>query len=144
MAFGNRKSTILYAVAALLSLIGLTDALYLTVQHLTGQSVQCTLVSGCSEVLSSSYAAIGSVPLAAVGAASYFSVFSLATLAAFGYRLAGSLLTPITTAMALVSLWLIYLQTFVIRAFCQFCLLSAAVTFGLLILALIARRSTAV
>jgi uncharacterized membrane protein len=106
--------------------------------------VQCTLVSGCSEVLSSSYAAIGSVPLAAVGATAYFSVFSLSTLAAFGYRLAGSLLIPITIAMAFVSLWLIYLQAFVIRAFCQFCLLSAAVTFGLLILALIARRSTAV
>lgn len=144
MAIGNRKSTILYAAAALLSLIGLTDALYLTVQHVTGQSVQCTLVSGCSEVLSSSYAAVGSIPLAAIGAAAYFSAFSFATLAAFGYGKAARLLTALTIAMALVSLWLIYLQAFVIRAFCQFCLLSAAVTFGLLILALIARRSTAV
>jgi len=144
LAIGNRKSTIFYAAAALLSLIGLTDALYLTIEHLTGQTVQCTIVAGCSEVLSSSYAAIGSVPLASVGAAAYFSVFSLATLAAFSYRIAGSLLTPLTIAMALVSLWLIYLQAFVIRAFCQFCLLSAAVTFGLLILALIARRTTAV
>ena len=144
MAIGNRKSAILYSAAALLSIIGLADALYLTAQHITGQSVQCTIVSGCSEVLSSSYAAIGSIPLAAVGAAAYFSAFSFATLAAFGYRIVAPLLIALTIAMAFVSLWLIYLQAFVIRAFCQFCLLSAAITFGLLVLALIARRPTAV
>ncbi len=90
--------------------------------------MQCTIISGCSEVLSSSYAVVAGVPLAAIGAAAYFSVFSLATLAAFGYRIAGTLLTPLVVAMFLVSLWLIYLQAFVIRAFCQYCLLSAAIT----------------
>ncbi len=53
-----------HAVTALLSLAGLGDALYLTVQDLTGQSLRCTIVSGCSEVLSSPYAHIGPVPLA--------------------------------------------------------------------------------
>jgi len=133
----------IYATAALLAIFGLADALYLTVEHVTGQSVRCTIIAGCSEVLSSSYAAIGSIPLAAVGAAAYFSVFSLATLAAFGYRVAATLLNPIVIAMFLVSLWLIYLQAFVIRAFCQFCLLSAAISFGLLIVVLIARRARA-
>ncbi len=131
----------IYALAALLSLLGLADALYLTVEHLSGRSVQCTIVSGCSEVLSSPYAVVAGVPLAAVGAAAYFSVFALATLAAFGYRVAGTLLLPLTSAMFLVSLWLIYLQAFVIRAFCQFCLLSAGITFCLLLVALIARRN---
>ncbi|HEU0252006.1 MAG TPA: vitamin K epoxide reductase family protein [Pyrinomonadaceae bacterium] len=131
----------IYALAAVLSLLGLADALYLTVEHLSGRSVQCTIVSGCSEVLSSPYAVVAGVPLAAVGAAAYFSVFTLATLAAFGYRVAGALLLPLTSAMFLVSLWLIYLQAFVIRAFCQFCLLSAAITFCLLVVALIARRN---
>ena len=139
MAIGNRQSAMLYASAALLSLLGLADALYLTVEHVTGQSVQCTIIAGCSEVLSSSYAEIGGVPLAALGAAAYFSVFSLSTLAAFGYRFAATLLSPIIGAMFLVSLWLIYLQAFVIRAFCQFCLFSAVITFALLIVALIAR-----
>jgi uncharacterized membrane protein len=138
---GNRKSALLFALTALLAFIGLADALYLTIEHVTGRAVQCTLVSGCSEVLSSQYAAIGNIPLAAAGAAAYFSVFSLATLAAFGYRIAGTLLTPLTIVMVLVSLWLIYLQAFVIRAFCQFCLLSAAISFSLLIVALVARRA---
>ena len=130
----------LYAIAALLSLLGLADAIYLTVEHVTGQSVKCTIISGCSEVLSSPYAVVAGIPLAMIGAAAYFSVFSLATLAAFGYRIAASLLTPLVVAMFLVSLWLIYLQAFVIRQFCQYCLFSAAVTTALLVVVLIARR----
>ena len=130
----------LYVTAAILSLLGLADAIYLTVEHVTGQSVRCTIVAGCSEVLSSQYAVVAGVPLAAIGAAAYFSVFSLATLAAFGYRVAGKLLTAVVIAMFLVSLWLFYLQAFVIHAFCQFCLLSAAVTTALLVIALLVRR----
>lgn len=133
----------LYVTAAIVSLLGLADAIYLTVQHLTGESVRCTIVSGCSEVLSSQYAVVAGVPLALVGAAAYFSVFSLATLAAFGYRIAGMLLTPLVLLMFLFSLWLIYLQGFVIGAWCQFCLLSAAVTTTLTIIALLARRTLA-
>lgn len=131
----------LYAIAAVVALLGLADAIYLTVQHVTGQSVRCTVVAGCSEVLSSPYAVVAGVPLALIGAAAYFSVFSLATLAAFGYRVAGTLLTPLLLLMFLFSLWLIYLQAFVIHAFCQFCLLSAAITTALTIIALFARRA---
>jgi uncharacterized membrane protein len=129
-----------YAAVALLSLFGLADALYLTIEHVTGQSVQCTIVSGCSEVLSSRYAVVAGVPLASIGAAAYFTVFSLAILAAFGYRIAGALLTPLVAVMFLVSLWLIYLQAYVIREFCQYCLLSAAITFALLVVVLLAQR----
>ncbi|HEX6047154.1 MAG TPA: vitamin K epoxide reductase family protein [Pyrinomonadaceae bacterium] len=132
------RARILYVVIALLSLIGLADALYLTVEHVTGQTVRCTLVSGCSEVLSSSYAVVAGIPLAAVGAAAYFTAFSLATLAIFGYGIAGKLLTPLTTLMLLVSWWLIYLQAFVIHAFCQFCLLSAGITILLFVFAFLA------
>jgi uncharacterized membrane protein len=121
-----------YVLAALLSLFGIADALYLTIEHVTGQSVRCTILSGCSEVLSSPYAVVAGIPLAAVGAAAYFTAFSLATLAAFGYRFAGRLLTAVVVAMFFVSVWLFYLQAFVIRQFCQYCLLSAAITTGLL------------
>ena len=130
----------LYAVAALLSLIGLADALYLTIEHVTGQSVRCTIIAGCSAVLSSPYAVVAGIPLAVVGAGAYFTVFSLAILAIFGYRVAGKLLIPLVIAMFLVSLWLIYLQAFVIREFCQYCLLSALITLALLVVIFIGRR----
>ena len=129
----------LYIAAALLSMLGMADALYLTVEHVTGQSVKCTIISGCSEVLSSPYAVVAGIPLAAIGAAAYFTVFSLATLAAFGYRAAGTLLTPLITAMFFVSIWLIYLQAFVIREFCQYCLFSAAITTALLVVVVVGR-----
>ena len=128
----------IYLIAAMVSLIGLADALYLTVEHLTGQSLRCTIISGCSEVLSSPYAQIGSIPLAAVGAAAYFTVFSLSILAAFGYGFARPLLAALVGLMFVMTLWLLYLQAFVIRHFCQYCLLSAAVTIILTALLVIA------
>ena len=114
-----------------MSLVGLADAIYLTVEHVTGQSLRCTIISGCSEVLSSKYAQVGPVPLAAIGAASYFGVFSLAILALFGYQFARPLLRIIVGLMFLTTLWLLYLQAFVIHHFCQYCLLSAGVTITL-------------
>jgi uncharacterized membrane protein len=127
----TKRSTYIYAAVALIALLGLADATYLTIEHITGQSVRCTIVAGCSEVLSSKYATVGGMPLAMIGATAYFTVFALATLAAFSYKFAGTLLNLMVFAMALVSLWLIYLQAFVIRSFCQYCLFSAAITFVL-------------
>ncbi len=117
-----------YLLAALFSLVGLGDAIYLTVQDLTGQHLRCTITSGCSEVLGSVYAHIGPVPLASLGALAYFTVFSLAILAAFGYRFVGMLLAVLVATMFVTTLWLLYLQAFIIRHFCQYCLISAAVT----------------
>lgn len=120
-----------YLIAALVSLIGLADAVYLTVQHITGASLRCTVISGCSEVLSSPYAQVGPMPLAALGAGAYFVVFSLAILTAFGYPLVKLFLKILLGIMFLTTLWLLYLQAFVIHHFCQYCLLSAAVTTAL-------------
>ena len=135
-----RRTALLYGLMALVSLVGLADAIYLTVEHLSGRSVRCTITSGCSEVLSSPYATVRGYPLAAIGAVAYFVVFSLATLIAFGYQGLGKLLVIIVGAMFLTTLWLLYLQAFVIGHFCQFCLLSALVTTTLAVLVIIASR----
>lgn len=128
------------AAVVLVALAGLADAAYLTIEHMSGRSVRCMVVSGCDEVLQSSYATVaGGFPVAAVGALAYFTVFSLATLAAFGYDGARKLLTPLVAVMFLATLWFLYLQAFVIRAFCTYCLISAAVTTTLTLLVL-ARR----
>jgi uncharacterized membrane protein len=136
----QKRSSLLYGIAAVVSLAGLGDAIYLTVQHITGESVRCTITSGCSEVLSSRYAVIGGVPLAFVGAIAYFTVFSLSTLAAFGYKFVDRLVTGVVLLMFLTTLWLLYLQAFVIHHFCQFCLLSALVTTTLTVLVIVANR----
>lgn len=123
----------------LAALIGLGDSLYLTVQHLTGQSVRCAIVTGCSAVLSSRYATIGGIPTALFGMVAYFTAFSLATLAIFGSQLAARSLRLTVTAMLAMTIWLLYLQAFVIRSFCTWCLLSAAMT-GVLALVMLVDR----
>ncbi|MFN2577151.1 MAG: vitamin K epoxide reductase family protein [Pyrinomonadaceae bacterium] len=146
-SISSRNTSWPYLIAALLSLVGLGDAIYLTIQDLTGQNLRCTIVSGCAEVLGSKYAHIGTIPLASVGALAYFLVFSLAILALFGYGFARPGLAILVGIMFLTSLWLLYLQAFVIHHFCQYCLLSLAVTTGLTIIVLgssfAQRRTTA-
>lgn len=139
-AISNQSSIAkLPLLAAIIALIGVADSVYLTVKHFTAEPVPCSLISGCETVLTSSYAEIGGVPLAALGALAYFAAFSLALVAAFGSRLMWSLFGAQVIIMALVTLWLTYLQAFVIGAFCQFCLLSAATTTLLLLIFIISR-----
>lgn len=126
-------------LAAGVALIGLVDSIYLTIHHLTGEQVPCSVTGGCETVLTSYYAEIAGVPLAAFGAAAYFLAFSLAILAAFGNRKMWFAFGVQVSLMAAFSLWLLYLQAFVLKAFCQFCLLSAATTLTLFILALVTK-----
>lgn len=134
-----RRPTLIYGLAMLVSLIGLGDSIYLTVQHLTGRSVRCLVTTGCSAVLSSHYATIAGVPTAAFGALAYFAAFSLATLAAFGYARARTALAVLVAPMLIMTLWLLYLQAFVLRAYCEYCLLSAGMTLALAALVVAAR-----
>ena len=118
----------LYSVAAIVALFGLADGIYLTVEHVTGRTAECIASSGCQDVLSSKYAAIGPVPLAALGALAYFTAFSVALLAAFGFARCRSLFALLVGLMFAITLWLFYLQAFVLHAFCDYCLFSAGVT----------------
>ncbi|HEV7893772.1 MAG TPA: vitamin K epoxide reductase family protein [Pyrinomonadaceae bacterium] len=125
------------ALTALVALVGLVDASYLTIEHLSGRNVRCMIVSGCDEVLQSGYATVaGHVPVASLGALAYFAVFSLSTLALFGYAGARRLVPVVVALMFLATVWFVYLQAFVIRAYCVYCLLSAAVTTTLALLTL--------
>jgi uncharacterized membrane protein len=125
------RARLLCLLAALLSLVGLADALYLTINHLTGQSARCTVTGGCGEVLGSIYSTVGGVPVAAIGALAYFTVFSLATLVLYGYRRARPLLTAVVGLMLLATLWLLSVQAFILHKYCEYCLLSAAITLAL-------------
>src|SRR3954469_13092435 len=113
----KERGASLFIAAAALSLVGLADAIYLTVEKLTGGIVQCNGISNCEQVLSSSFATVAGIPLAAFGALAYFTVFALTTLAAFGYGGTRSLLFYVVGLMLAVSILLFILQAFVIHAF---------------------------
>jgi uncharacterized membrane protein len=128
-AVGSRARTILFTIAAVISLAGLADATYLTVVALTGESAACGASTGCFEVLGSSYARVAGIPVASVGAFGYFAAFTFATFAAFGSARARTFFALTVWAMFAATLWFLYLQAFVLHAFCRYCLFSAAFTF---------------
>ncbi|HXX42054.1 MAG TPA: vitamin K epoxide reductase family protein [Chthoniobacterales bacterium] len=124
-----RVEMFLYAAAALIAVTGLGEAIYLTVMFLTGELAICGGSSGCMEVLGSKFAHIRGIPIAAFGAAAYFAAFSCATFAAFGYARARRLFTIVVGGMFLFTLWLLFVQAFLLHAFCKYCLFSAAMIF---------------
>lgn len=133
----RRKELLLSASAALLALIGLVDSLYLTAAHFSGKGARCLIATGCSRVLGSSYAEFGGVPLSLAGAGAYFLVFSFATLVMFEYHRALVILRALVAFMFAVTLWLLYLQHFVIKEYCDYCLVSAAVTTLLMVMVVV-------
>ncbi|PYS97783.1 MAG: hypothetical protein DMF63_18810 [Acidobacteria bacterium] len=124
---------------AIVALAGLADATYLTIHHLTAEPVPCSIIAGCETVLTSPYAEIGGIPLAAFGAVAYFVAFSLALLTIFGNRMTWMLFGIQVILMSIFTTWLLYLQGYVIGAFCQFCLISAITTFTMLIIYIASR-----
>ena len=135
---GNKLAK-LPLVAAVVALIGLTDAIYLTIHHYTSEAVPCGLTGGCEMVLSSAWSQIGGIPLSLFGAAAYFVAFSFSLLVAYGNRLLWKLFGLLAISMAGYSIYLIYVQKYLIHDFCQYCLLSAATSITLCIIALASR-----
>src|SRR5689334_22034755 len=99
-------------LAAAVALIGLFDAIYLTIHKYNGENVPCGLTGGCEMVLSSAWAEIWGIPLSAFGAAAYFIAFSLSLLAAYGNRLLWKLFGLQAIFMAGYSVYLLYVQKY--------------------------------
>lgn len=120
------RSKILVVIVAILSFAGFLDASYLTFKHYSGTPINCAIFNGCEEVTTSQYATIGSIPVALLGAIYYAAIFLLIiayldTKNLNFFKLA-ILLTPLGF---LTSLGLVYLQLFVIKAICLYCMVSA-------------------
>ncbi len=109
------------------SLIGFIDATYLTIEHYLGNIPLCSLTSGCENVLTSQYSIVFGIPVALLGAAYYLLIF-LSTIAYFDTKdskilQAIAILTPIGFLM---SVWFVYTQLYILKAICEYCMLSAA------------------
>src|ERR1700736_1325327 len=137
----SRAEIIFYSAAALIALIGLAEATYLTVIFLTGETAVCGNSADCFKVLGSAYAKIGGIPVSGMGALAYFSVFTFAIFAAFDYARARKFFTWTVISMFAVTLWFLFVQAYRLHAFCRYCLFSAALVF-LLTGLVVARPST--
>ena len=121
----------------ILSAIGFADATYLTVKYFLGTPVACSILKGCEQVTTSHYSLFFGQPVALFGSIYYLAVLLLTaiyfeTKKRFFFTIANIL----TLFGFLISLRFVYLQVFVIKAICIYCMTSAASSTLLFILSL--------
>ncbi len=137
----SRKFSLLALVIALFAFIGFIDAAYLTVKFYLGGPIPCAIFTGCDTVARSSYSAIFGIPIALPGALYYAAIFFLAVLY---LDLRREWIVRLTTSLTLlgfvISLYLVYLQIFVLEAICLYCMVSAADSTLLFVLSLVMLR----
>jgi uncharacterized membrane protein len=119
---------------AILCILGIGDAGYLTYVHYEGLKVVCLSGGGgCETVQASKYAKIGGLPVAVLGLAGYVVILgSLAIKGELG-RATGFALALVGFAF---SMYLTYRELFTIHAICQWCVGSAVLMTLLTILTL--------
>lgn len=129
-----------------LTLLGLVVAAYLSYIELTNTAAVCGPVGHCNVVQQSPYAYLfGLLPVGLIGVAGYVLILGTWLLAAAGprdwTREVKFALWVFTLIGVLFSLYLTFLEPFVIGASCLWCLLSSAIITLLFILASMERRA---
>jgi uncharacterized membrane protein len=125
---------------ALLSLVGLFVALYLWL-HKIGVigTLQCG-AGACDQVQTSRYAELFGIPVAFYGVVGYAALFAVALLglrpASLGDRRFTLALGALATGGFAFSLYLTYLELFVIRAICRWCVASGVIVAAIWVIAL--------
>lgn len=144
--WGGGSGRLVAGVVAVLSLAGIGVAGYLTYSRWFGQSVVCAGLGSCDTVAQSDYAHLAGVPVAVLGLLGYVALFAVA---AFWLRVGDRFETWPLLAIwgmsiggAAYSVYLTYLELFVIDAICIWCVTSAVIMFCILIVSTIALFAT--
>jgi len=120
------------------SAFGFVDATYLTTKHYLGEPVNCSILEGCEEVTGSIYSVMFGFPVALYGSIYYLMIFILSVLYLDTKREAIINFTAKLTSVGFAaSIYFIYLQVFVIKALCLYCIFSALFSTILFILGMI-------
>ncbi len=103
--------------------------------------IPCHVTQGCGDVLASSYSEMAGIPLSWIGFFFYAVVFSCAVFEMSGFR--GALRWIFWPALGAfgISIVLVGIQAFVLRAFCEYCLLSAGLVTTIFLLSPRPRQS---
>jgi len=111
------------------AILGLSVAVYLTISKLTHSQLYCTPGLGdCNKVNSTRWSLLWGIPLAAYGAGMYAVILLVQLLkdrVKYIAKYEHLLLFGISLFGFLFSLYLTYLELFVIKAVCQWCVVSA-------------------
>ena len=128
-------------LAALVALVGLFIAMYMTLYKYGVIGTLTCAVGSCETVQTSRWATLFGLPVAAWGVGFYLSVLAL-TFAGVTDRLSESraislVLLALTGWGVIFSSWLTYLEAAVIKAWCQWCVVSAILTLVLFVLSVL-------
>ena len=131
-------------LAALVSLAGVFVALYLTLYKLGYIGTLVCAVGSCETVQTSRWASLLGIPVATWGVAFYIvvlavSLYGLTDAMADSRRLSRALVLMTGTGV-LFSVWLTYLELFVIHAICQWCVVSAILVTVLFVISVLDLR----
>ncbi len=128
-------------LVALIALVGLFVATYLTLFKLGVIGQLVCAVGSCETVQLSRWATFLGVPVAAWGIGYYVVVLALSVAGTMErWEASPSLavgMVLLTAWGALFSLWLTALELFVIHAICQWCVISALLSVSLFVVALL-------
>lgn len=138
-------------ILSALSLTGVTESAYLSLQHSALATSNPTVLSlcgggNCSPVLSSPYSTVPllNLPLSSIGLVAYASLFLLSFVPLLAKRevkqdldleFNTSLILGISTMMGVFSGYLMYLLLFVLQEHCLFCYASIGVSMSNLVIA---------
>lgn len=134
-----KNKLILYST--ILAFFGFLDAGYLTVLHYKNIIPPCSIQFGCEKVLTSAYSMVGPIPVALLGVVFYLTVIIVSLLILIEGRNELLKFFHFVAAVGLlVSIVLFFIQYYVIRSFCQYCLLSEVISVGIFALSLLKVR----
>lgn len=119
------RESLLRSILLGLGVLGLGVAVYLTTVHYAGADPVCLAGGGgCSRVQNSDYAELIGIPVPLLGVFGYLTVIAAALLPGDPGRLLGVFAGLVGVGF---SLYLTYLELFVIDAICQWCVASAVI-----------------
>ncbi|MGB6421059.1 MAG: vitamin K epoxide reductase family protein, partial [Anaerolineales bacterium] len=131
---GSEKSKVKWPIWAIpvLSIIGLIAAIYLSYVEITSTEAFCGPVGNCNTVQDSPYAHLfGIIPIGVMGIAGYLTIIALWLVQQYGSKSYIKFSTVAIWSLAwfgvLFSIYLTFLEPFVIGATCAWCIGSAIV-----------------
>ncbi len=131
----------LYWLSMALALVGVLVSIYMTVYKLTSNNAMCLGSGDCSTVNSSPYSQVYGIPVAFVGVLGYVAIFGALLLETRGGKFFKRNSTFFVFGLSVTgfafTLYLVYLEIFVIKALCPFCITSQITMTLLFILTII-------
>jgi len=134
---------------ALLALVGLFVALYLWLHALGfGGAIKCGASGGCETIQTSQWAVFLGLPVAFYGVVGYLAILVVAIVALRPVALSQPRWSKSLVLLATVgfgfTVYLTYLELFVIHAICRWCIGSAVIITAIWVVSLLSLKSPAI